>query len=208
LSEHDSYYSLASTSEGNYKEKGSKFLAFAYPVVSEEEIREKLELLRKHYHDARHHCYAYLLKPQEGREETYRTQDDGEPTHSAGDPILGQIRSYQLQDVLIVVVRYFGGTKLGISGLIQAYRAAAADAIERNQIVQKTIQLPLTIRFPYSATSEVMQFIDQTQLHIVQQEYNEECIFQLAVPRSQWPLVTKNLSGIEGVVILEDPHYS
>jgi uncharacterized YigZ family protein len=117
-----SYLTIASPSEGSYKEKGSRFLAFAYPVSSETEIREKLESLKAQYFDARHHCYAWMLGPEKKH---FRANDDGEPNHSAGDPILGQLRAMKLTNVLIVVVRYFGGTKLGVGGLISAYRSAA-----------------------------------------------------------------------------------
>lgn len=197
----DIYYSLKNVSEGVYKEKGSKFLSFAYPVVSEEEIREKLESLKRQYYDARHHCFAYILKPEEGRVEIYRANDDGEPAHSAGDPILGQIRSQKLHDVLVVVVRYFGGTKLGVSGLIQAYKTAAAEAISHNQIVEKVIYKPLNIRFEYTATNDVMQVLEQFQIQIDQQEYTESCFYQLSIPRSYWLKVKEQFSQLVGVVI-------
>ena len=125
----DTYYSLATVSEGSYREKGSKFYAHAYPVATEDAIKEHLNTLRQQYHDARHHCYAFVLKPLEGQADRFRANDDGEPSHSAGDPILGQIRSLSLHDVLVVVVRYFGGTKLGVGGLVNAYKTAAAQAL-------------------------------------------------------------------------------
>src|SRR5690606_39655528 len=130
----DTYLTIADHAEGLYYEKGSKFIALAYPVSDEEEIKSLLENIRKKYYDARHHCYAYRL----GREGlVFRANDAGEPNHSAGDPILGQLRSYNITDVLIVVVRYFGGTKLGVGGLINAYKTAAADAIENSTIITK-----------------------------------------------------------------------
>ena len=199
--EQDTYRSLAGPSEGFYKEKGSKFFAFAYPVSSEDDIKQKLESLKKQYHDARHHCFAFILKPEEGREESYRANDDGEPAHSAGDPILGQIRSNNLHDVLVVVVRYFGGTKLGVSGLVNAYKAAAADAISHNKILRKVIRKPLQIRFSYEATNEVMQMIDQHQLEIVEQEFTAECRYLLAVARSQWHTVRDHFQQLDGVVL-------
>lgn len=202
MTEQDIYYSLKNISEGLYKERGSKFLAFAYPVVSEEEIREKLEALKKQYYDARHHCFAYILRPEEGREETYRANDDGEPAHSAGDPILGQIRSHKLHDVLVVVVRYFGGTKLGVSGLIQAYKTAAAEAIAHNLIVEKVIYKPLAIRFEYTATNEVMQILEQFQIQIDQQDFTERCFYQLAVPQSLWQRAKDQFSQLTGVYIV------
>ena len=199
MNEQDVYRSLASASEGFYKEKGSKFLAFAYPLSSEDEIKEKLDTLKKQYHDARHHCFAFILKPEEGREESYRANDDGEPAHSAGDPILGQIRSYELHDVLVVVIRYFGGTKLGVSGLVNAYKTAAADAISHSKIIRKTIRNDLEIRFSYEATNAVMQLIDQYRIQIVEQEFTADCRYRLAVPRSQLNIVREQFQKIEGV---------
>ncbi len=182
----DTYRSLAKTSEGLYKEKGSKFISFAYPVENEQHVKELLDQLKKEYHDARHYCYAFVFKLEEGREETFRASDDGEPAHSAGDPILGQIRSYSLQDVLIVVVRYFGGTKLGMSGLINAYKMAAMDAICNNVIVEKVIKQIFRISFPYTATSEVMQLVHQHQVEIVSQSFEQGCLFELAIRKNKW----------------------
>ena len=131
-----SYHTLGNTAEGSYKEKGSKFMAFAYPVVSESEIKERLEALRKKYFDARHHCFAYILGADKTR---FRAFDDGEPNHSAGDPILGQIRSRDLTNVLVVVVRYFGGVKLGVGGLISAYKAAAEEALNNAIVMERDV---------------------------------------------------------------------
>ena len=128
----DTYFTLKGNSEGFYKEKGSKFLAFAFVISSEEDVKKIIAELKKKYYDARHHCYAYVLGNQS---EKYRANDDGEPGHSAGDPILGQIRSNSLTNTLIVVVRYFVGTKLGIIGLINAYKTATADSIASNSII-------------------------------------------------------------------------
>ncbi|HIZ86271.1 MAG TPA: YigZ family protein [Candidatus Coprenecus stercoravium] len=152
----DTYMTLKAPSEGLYKEKGSKFLAFAYPVASEEEIKQHLERIRKEYYDARHHCYAYRLG-LEGN--VWRANDDGEPSSTAGRPIYGQILSHELSDVLIVVVRYFGGIKLGVPGLINAYRSAAADAIEHGRIVEKVASEPFAVTFGYSVTDKVMRII-------------------------------------------------
>lgn len=202
MNEQDTYRSLAGASEGFYKEKGSKFLSFAYPVSSEENIKEKLDALRKQYHDARHHCFAFVLKPEEGREESYRANDDGEPAHSAGDPILGQIRSNRLHDVLVVVVRYFGGTKLGVSGLVNAYKTAAAEAIAHNRIIRKTIRKTLEIRFSYEATTEVMRMVEQYQMQILEQEFTVDCRYCLAVARSQWHTAREQFQQIDGVSLI------
>ena len=152
---------MAKKTEGFYKEKGSKFLAFAFPVSSEEEIKEQILVLKKEYYDARHHCYAYILGKDAAH---YRANDDGEPGHSAGDPILGQIRSHNLTDVLIVVVRYFGGTKLGVGGLIHAYKTAATDAIANNTIVKKIVTASIKIHFEYLSMNSVMKLIKDYDL--------------------------------------------
>ena len=120
----DSFLTISGKSEGLYKDRGSKFLSFSFPVSSEEEINQRLDEVRKKYHDARHHCYAWMLQPDQSKS---RANDDGEPNHSAGDPILGQIKSFELTNTLVVVIRYFGGTKLGVGGLINAYKTAAAN---------------------------------------------------------------------------------
>jgi uncharacterized YigZ family protein len=150
----DFYLTVAKDSEGFYKEKGSKFLAFAYPVSNEEEIKEKLEALRKQFYDARHFCYGYIFGLAA---EHYRANDDGEPNHSAGDPILGQIKSNELTNTLVVVVRYFGGTKLGVGGLITAYKTAAAEALAQNEIIEKPITKSFTLMFPYEEMNEVQR---------------------------------------------------
>ena len=176
-------------------------MAFAYPVISEEEVQEQLEELKKKYYDARHYCYAFVLKPQEGKEEAYRASDDGEPPHSAGDPILGQIRSHELFDALIVVIRYFGGTKLGVSGLINAYRSAAADAIVRNTIVEKFIERVFTVEFDYAATSSVMKIIDQYSLTILDQSFTEICRYRLSVRLQDYPTAITLFSELQQVVV-------
>ena len=152
----DTYRSIAAPAEGLYKEKGSKFLAFAYPVTSEEEVRTILERIRKEYYDARHHCYAYRIG-LEG--DIWRQNDDGEPSSTAGRPIFGQIQSAGLSDILIVVVRYFGGIKLGVPGLIRAYKTASADAIGNSTIVDKVATVTYAATFDYAATDKVMRIL-------------------------------------------------
>lgn len=201
MSSHDSFRTLAKVSEGLYKEKGSKFLSFAYPVSTEEQVKERLEELKKAHYSARHHCYAFVLKPQEGQEEMFRASDAGEPSHSAGDPILGQIRSQQLHDVLVVVVRYFGGTKLGVGGLVNAYKTAAAEALANNTVVKKYVERPLSIDFPYEATNSVMQIIDQFDITIRQQSYSASCYFQLAIRASDYEQVTQLFADLDPVTL-------
>lgn len=197
----DCYRTLTGPSEGSHREKGSKFLAFAYPVVSEDEVQNWLDELKKKYYDAHHHCYAFILKPQEGQEATYRASDDGEPSHSAGDPILGQIRSHQLMDVLIVVVRYFGGTKLGVAGLIHAYKTAATDAIANNNIIEKYVERCITIEFEYAATTGVTRIIDQYSLTILEQSFSETCQYQLSVRLGDFQTVFSLFSDLDQVII-------
>lgn len=174
----DLYLTLASTSEGLYKEKGSKFLSFALPVSNEEEIKEILDAYRKKFYDSRHIWYAYIL----GKEKLiYRANDAGEPNHSAGDPILGQIRSYNISDTLIIVVRYFGGTKVGVSGLINAYKTAASEAIKNNKIIEKVIKEQVIINFPYPSLNEVMRIVKDYNLDIIQQNFDISCQMLLLV---------------------------
>jgi len=178
----DSFLTISTKSEGLYKEKGSKFIAIAFPVQSVDEVKEKLEALRKSYYDARHHCYAYVLG-HAGTET--RANDDGEPNHSAGDPILGQIKSRELTNTLVVVIRYFGGTKLGVSGLIHAYKTAAAEALGANQIVKKDITEQITLRFPYDEMNEVMKLVKDLDLKVKGQDYDSQCVMHLEVIISQ-----------------------
>ena len=152
----DTFRSISGPAEGLYKEKGSKFLAFAYPVLSEAEVKAALEKIRKEYYDARHHCYAYRLG-LEG--DVWRYNDDGEPSSTAGRPIYGQILSRELSDVLIVVVRYFGGTKLGVPGLIRAYKTAASDALDHADVVEKVASEGFAVTFDYTAMDRVMRVL-------------------------------------------------
>lgn len=177
----DTYLTIAAFSEGVYKEKGSKFIAQAYPADSEEQVKEILMAVRKKYYDARHHCYAYMLG-ENGQQ--YRTNDDGEPAHSAGDPILGQIRSRNLTQVCVVVIRYFGGIKLGVSGLIQAYKTAASQALEEAKIIHKTVGLPLTLHFNYEQMNDVMKLVKEYDLEIISQQFSMQCELTLWVRKS------------------------
>jgi uncharacterized YigZ family protein len=172
------YKTLQAPAEGLYKEKGSKFLSFAYPVDTEKQIQEKIALLKKDYFDARHHCFAWILGAQK---EKFRAYDDGEPNHSAGDPILGQIKSRDLTYTLIVVVRYFGGIKLGVGGLVSAYKAAALDALERAVIIEKEIVATISLLYDYDATPEVMKLVKEFELHILHQAFEARCQLQVSL---------------------------
>ncbi len=192
----DEYRTLQDVSQGLYKEKGSKFIAIAVPVDSADEVRLQLEQLRKRYHDARHHCYAYRLG-----EEPYdiRYNDDGEPSGTAGKPIFGQIQSFELTNVLIVVIRYFGGVKLGTGGLIQAYRAAARDAIENGKIITQTWKATLEIRFNYLQMNDVMRIIKEEGLRIISQESGEQSCILLEIRKGQLDTVIRKFSLLEKV---------
>lgn len=186
----DHFFTISTNGTSLYKEKGSKFLGFSYPVQSVQHVNEKLEELRKKYHDARHHCYAYILGAES---KDFRANDDGEPNHSAGDPILGQIRSLNLTNTLVVVVRYFGGIKLGVSGLIQAYKIAAEEALKNSAVIKEHITVPLHISYGYSTTNEVMKLIDQFNLHIINQEFTERCSLKASIIISKQKQVLKEL---------------
>ena len=173
-----SYLTIKLATQGLYKEKGSKFLAFAYPVESEEEVKQRLSELRKAYFDARHHCYAYVLGAEKGK---FRTADDGEPNHSAGDPILGQIRSRNLTNVLVVVVRYFGGVKLGVGGLVQAYKTSAAEALAKAELVELEVMELASLDYDYSATPEVMKLVKEFEVAILHRDFTDGCHLEVQV---------------------------
>ena len=170
--DHFSYRTIARPSEGAYREKGSRFLAFAYPVTTEAEVKAHISRLEKKYFDARHHCYAWMLGVEA---KLFRTFDDGEPNHSAGDPILGQIRSKGLTNVLVIVVRYFGGVKLGVGGLISAYKTAAEDALNSAEMVVRQVNESVRIVYDYAATPEVMRLVKEFDLNIKSQKFGADC---------------------------------
>jgi len=194
--ESDTYLTIKSFSHGEYKEKGSRFMAFAYPVNSIEEIKPIIEALRKEHHDARHHCYAYLLGPDRL---TYRVNDDGEPSGTAGKPILGQINSRELTNILIVVVRYFGGRLLGVSGLINAYRSAAEDALSNAIIARLTIRDYYRISFPFSSLNSVMKLIKEEEISATDHNYDTTCTIALNFRISARERILNRLSRIEGL---------
>lgn len=194
----DHFWTIESPSKGSYKEKGSKFLAFAYPVSSEEEINQYRAELRKRYHDARHHCYAWRLGPEKL---LYRVNDDGEPSGSAGKPIFGQIQSRDLSDILVVVVRYFGGTLLGVGGLIRAYRSAASDALDKNKITERRVFNKIKLDFAYPQMNSVMKLIKDKQLEFEDQDFDLDCSLILRVWKRTSEQVFNEFSKIEGCKI-------
>ena len=178
-SEKDTYKTILKASEASlYKEKGSKFIGYAFPVTHEDEIKEHIQYLKKEHHNARHWCYAWQLGTSY---ENYRVNDDGEPSNSAGMPIFGQLQAFDVTNVLVVVVRYFGGTKLGVGGLIQAYKTAAKMSLEASKIVDKTIDTHFEIKFEYPEMNVVMRIIKDENLSITNQKMELNCSIELAV---------------------------
>ena len=192
----DSYRTIAGAAEAIYKEKSSKFLAYAYPVQSEEQIRTLVEALHKRYYDATHHCYAWRQGP---KGEAFRANDDGEPPGTAGKPILGQLLSHELTDCLIVVVRYFGGTKLGVSGLIAAYRESAAEAIAAAQIIERTVDRIIRFEFSYLSMNDVMRIIKEEQPEIREQAFDNLCRMSVAIRESRAEGLIGKLAKVEGL---------
>lgn len=192
----DTYLTIDSPAEGMYKDKGSKFLSFAHPVRTVEEVKIILAEKRKEFYDARHVCYAYMLGFER---KTFRTNDDGEPSGTAGRPILGQINSSGLTDILIVVVRYFGGTLLGTSGLIQAYKSAAADAINRAPTVERIVEQMFESTFGYGQLNAVMRVIKDFGLTIVSQRQEADCTLTFRVRLSDIDAVTARFEKLGSV---------
>jgi uncharacterized YigZ family protein len=192
----DSYKSIEASSEGLYKEKGSRFISFAFPVSDSEEIKPIIDKIRSDHHDARHHCFAYMI----GQERNiWRVNDDGEPSGTAGKPILGQINSFGLTNILIVVNRYFGGTLLGVSGLINAYRSSAASAINNAVIVEKTLQEFYEITFPYIVMNDIMKLLKEEDTGQSGQSFNLECRININFRVSASERILGRLSRIEGL---------
>lgn len=192
----DTYKTIKDSSSGFFKDRGSKFYAHAFPVKTEEEVKEHLKALRVQYHDARHHCYAYALGPDRS---AYRINDDGEPSGTAGKPIHGQLLSYDLTDVLVVVIRYFGGTKLGIPGLINAYREATRDALNASIILEKTVNETLLLSYDYPLMDVVMRYCKEKNLTIIETQFELDCKVKLSVRLSKVQEVLEQLNSIYGL---------
>jgi len=178
----DHYRTLAAPATGEFKDRGSKFIAYAWPVRSEEEAMAHVEALRKEHFKARHHCFAWRLRPDGNR---FRANDDGEPSGTAGRPILGQIDSFGLTDVVVVVVRYFGGTLLGTSGLINAYREAAAEALRSATMVEKIVQDTFALDFDYALMPDVMNAVKKLDLDVFNEKYGERGLLQIGIRQSE-----------------------
>lgn len=195
----DTYLTLARPSEAIFREKMSKFLAFAHPASTVEEAKAVIAQYQKKYFDARHVCWAYML----GFERTdFQSNDNGEPSGTAGKPILGQINSFGLTDTVIVVVRYFGGIKLGTSGLIAAYREAARLSLEEAEIVERKVMKQISFTFPYLSMNDVMRLVKQSNLEILSQQFDNACAMTLAVRADDYDTLTSRLRDIDGVSLL------
>ena len=196
----DTYKTIIGVAEGIYTEKRSKFIAIAIPVHTVEEIKQHLDIYQKKYYDARHVCYAYMLGHER---KDFRANDNGEPSGTAGKPILGQINSNGLTDILIVVVRYFGGIKLGTSGLIVAYKAAAAEAIANATIIEKTVDDEIAVAFEYPFMNNVMRIVKEEEPEILEQSYDMDCLMKLRIRRSMMGKLRARLEKVETARIIE-----
>ncbi len=194
----DTYKTITASAEGLFKDKGSKFIAIAFTVHDEEDFKVKLSELKKTYHDARHHCYAYMIGSDKG---CFRSNDDGEPSGTAGKPILNQILSFDLTDIAIVVVRYFGGTKLGVSGLINAYKTAARAALDQAQIVERTINEVYSLDFEYPLMNEVMRIIKEEQLEQLNPKFDMRCYLELSIRKKNADRIIDRLKNLYGVQV-------
>ncbi len=194
----DSYLTIEGNAEAIFKERSSKFLCYAFHVESEEEIAACLEPLRKRYYDATHHCYAWRIGPFGER---FRANDDGEPSSTAGKPILGQLLSREITNCLVVVVRYFGGTKLGVPGLIAAYKESAAAVLDAARVVERTVDTHIKIDFSYIVMNDVMRIIKEEQPVIDEQIFDNLCTMRLSVRQSKADVVLGRLRKVEGATV-------
>ncbi|WP_425658602.1 IMPACT family protein [Tenacibaculum ascidiaceicola] len=197
----DTYKTITKPSEETlFKDRNSKFFGYAFPVFSEEDIKERLEELRKQHHTARHHCYAWQLGTEKIR---FRANDDGEPSNSAGQPIYGQIQSFDVTNILIVSVRYFGGTKLGVGGLINAYRTSAQLALEASEIVEKTIDIHYKLKFGYDMMNKVQRIIKERNLDIINQKLELDCEYTISVRKKEAKSIFETFNNLFKVEIKE-----
>ncbi len=192
----DFYYTVAKSGKAEFKDRGSKFIGYVYPIASAEEFRDRLNDVKKEHPKATHHCFAYRLG-LDGN--THRVSDNGEPSGTAGRPILGQIDSKTLVNTLVVVVRYFGGTLLGVPGLINAYKSAAALALQTTQLVQKPVEKEFLVQFDYTQVNEIMTLVKQYNCRVVRQEMQLFCNMTIAIPRNRVPEVSYKLQEIRNV---------
>ena len=199
----DTYKTIAApVEEVIFKEKSSKFLGYAFPVTSEEEIKAHLEAVKKAHFSARHWCYAWQLGY--GRHQRYRANDDGEPNNTAGIPIYGQIQSFELTNILVIVVRYFGGIKLGVGGLVQAYKTTAQLTLQETEIEEKLITEELVINFDYPLMNKVMRVVKEQNLTVTAQHLTESCELHLAIRQSDYAKIEEIFNNLYGVLVVMD----
>ena len=189
----DSYKTIAKPAEGSYSEKRSKFLAYAFPVQNEEEVKQRLAEIQKKHWDARHHCYAYILGPHK---DAYRLNDNGEPSGTAGRPIYGQLLSKDLTNTLVIVVRYFGGIKLGVSGLQNAYKVAAREALDAAVIEERTIQETFSVTFEYVKMNDIMQILKDPEVQVLDRQSYMQCIYTISVRQREADRITGALRKV------------
>ena len=197
----DTFKTIQDTTQGLFTEKKSKFISYAIPVKSVEDVKTELEKYRKEYYDARHVCWAYMLGAERNE---FRSNDDGEPSGTAGKPILGQINSNELTDILILVVRYFGGIKLGTSGLIVSYREAASEAIAASEIIEKTVDIDIRFKFEYPFMNDVMKVVKDLEPVIIEQQYDMDCIMELRIRKALFEQLKSRLEKIETLHIISE----
>ena len=197
----DTYKTITDIAEGIYTEKRSKFIAIAIPVRTIEEIKQHLDTHQKKYYDARHVCYAYMLGAER---KDFRANDNGEPSGTAGKPILGQINSRELTDVLVIVVRYFGGIKLGTSGLIVAYRMAASLALDEAPVIEKTVDEDVAVAFEYPFMNDIMRIVKEESPEILEQSYDMDCLMRLRIRKSMMGKLRARLEKVETARILDE----
>lgn len=192
----DIYKTIEAPSEGIYREKASKFLAFAFPVSTEDQVKEELAKLKKLHFSSNHHCYAYILGFDRS---AYRINDDGEPSGTAGRPIYGQILSYDLTNVLVVVVRYFGGTKLGVSGLINAYKTVTSEALSNAKIIEKQVHDVYSVRYKYEMMNAIMRMVKEENWNVLSSSYDNDCLLELSIRKSKVENFITKLHRMENV---------
>ena len=200
MKEAEIYFTVDRTGTAEFKDRGSKFIAYAIPLASTDEFKKQMELIKKEHPKASHYCFAYRVGVDKN---TFRSSDDGEPSGTAGKPILGQIDSKQLTNVLVVVVRYFGGTLLGVPGLINASKSAAALVLQVTPVIQKNVEVPYTVQFDYTQMNEVMIVVKQFQCSIIQQDMNLFCRLEIGIPASRQVEAVYKLLEIQGVDLVK-----
>ncbi|WP_353185114.1 YigZ family protein [Parapedobacter lycopersici] len=195
-----SYRTIDASTEGLFRDKGSKFIAYAYPIHSDQEVKDRLSALKLHHPKARHHCWAYRLTPDRT---VFRLNDDGEPTGTAGRPILNTLLSHDVTNIMVVVVRYFGGTLLGVPGLINAYKTAAQEALTAANIIELTVNDRFVLAFDYPQLNQVMRIIKEGGLKLIKQNFDNRCTVTMEIPRAQKAAILHKLNNIADLIITE-----